>query len=191
MAVVSYNPTDAGDGITSWSIPPGTVMPGSFVPRHVRHYRGTQAIAAKGAGDEIRFQLQVTFPDPYIFLLKNLSFSFISDDVTNLWESVGILKFVEENVNPTFAEMIWTALASDGVCMVDSVQRSVRTWRTNAGAPRPFIDPPRGNVEVALCEQDAGAGIAGDVFWSIDFYAFDRDQALTWPIHTAAPVFCI
>ncbi len=187
MAVISVSVVDPGDEVIQWSIPPEPEL--NHVPRGIRTYRGTAAIAAKGAGDETRVQIRFTFPTSYAYVMKTLGCMFQSDDTVNEFQAAAGLAMAPFG-GTDHGDMIHGVLTGAEI-NVNAATVARRMYQPSPGFPRPVLNASVGATTfLELADMDAGATTAGDVTWYGEFWVYDLDQVRSYPMHTPNPVVC-
>lgn len=188
MAVVSVTQTDTGDGLKSWRIPGEPLVNTTFIPRGIRTYSGSAAVAAKGAPDQTRCTITLTFPTNFHFLIKSFTCRFTSDDTVNDFNSTGAITYVRGVGTFTADPMV--EITSSGTINRGGAVAATKVYQMAVGAPRFMSNGAAGDsVLFDLADVSADASSAGDVLWLIEFFMFDQEQVLTWPINTCDPVF--
>lgn len=190
MAIIDVTASDEITITVLHQIESGTVQPHTFIPRGTAFHEGTAAIATLVAGNQTRFALTLSFPTNYTYLLKQLSVTYRADNATvTTFSDVAIMDYLLL----ALAQTQRSELFSNGASGVGSTLRSEKVWHPSVHAPRLFVD---GNLAetVVLNFQDpdvaAGGQVAGDFIWVIEWYFFDQEQMLKWPVRTATPVLC-
>lgn len=189
MAVVTVSATDNGGipATTRWAIPPENAHDLSPIPRAVRHYGASVAVAALGIGDVTNVNILFTFPAEFIYLCKLLTIQFSSDDLTTEFDNVGILEYRPAagsalGVRKDF-ELLSSGPAARGGTRVQQAYRPMGTWRD-------WINGPDGDtIRLTISDISADVSTAGDVAWHADFWEYDIEQCFKWPINTPAPQF--
>jgi len=185
LTVISVAPTDIGQETLRWKVPVAQTLENSPVPRGLRVYRGTAAVAALGANDETSVAVLFTFPN-FVYQMKNLTIQFLSDDATSEFENLGILEHRPAGVGNlgVFSEY---ELRCEGAAFRAAVQ-SVQNYRP-VGTFRHWIRGNDGDTLVLfLADMSNDASTAGDVNWSADFWEYDIEQCLSWPVNTPLPM---
>lgn len=186
MAVIAVVPTDAGVETVHWAIPPATVLNHTPVPRGLRSYGRSQSIAALGAGDETNIDLTLTFPTAFVYLPKSLSVQFQSDDLTTEFSNLGTVEY-----HPGGNSGLGTAKVYELLCNGPSFRLAIASIQVYhpMGTWRNWV---RGNendtIHVNLADISGDASAAGDFAWTAEFWEFDINQCLEWPINTPQPV---
>lgn len=185
MSIISVTPSDAGNETQRWSIPVETVLNQSPVPRGLRYYGGTQAIAALGANDETSIQLTLTFPTAFNYLCKAISLVFASDDLTTEFSNIGTLEYRPGGV--TDLDLISQyELFSDGSSFRAAVA-SIQQYRPLGSWRRWLTGPDGDTLVVFLADISGDASTAGDFQWQAEFWEYDVEQCLKWPVNTPLP----
>lgn len=181
MAVIAVAVTDTGEETLHWKIPPGELINRTPIPRGRRIYTGSAAVAALGAGDETNVDITFTFPTAFVYLPKALTISFMSDDLTTEFSNFGVLQYDS-------ALFHQYAMVCDGPAFHVAV-RSVQTYRPQGTWKRWIDGTAAGVIDLLLADISGDASTAGDVFWSAEFWEYDVEQCLNWPVNTPQPVF--
>lgn len=187
MTVITVASTDTGRPGQRWEIPQDNTLNMSPIPRGLRDYGGTAAIAALGAGDETVVVITLSFPTVFNYLAKSLTINFRSDDATTEFSNNGILQYRPGGsqtlgltksyplVSPGAAFWVAVALSSD------QVYEPQGTWRN-------WNNGPAGDTMVLLLADISGdTSTAGDVAWTAEFWEYDIEQCLKWPVNTPQP----
>lgn len=179
MAIVTVQATDAGDHQTLWAVPPDAKLDKSPIPRGIRHYHGEAAVAALGSGDQTAVIITFTFPTNFIYLARNISLMFSSDDTTEEFDQFGIMRLTTGILQHEYS------LRSEGTGRYGGTLLAERVWRP-MGAYREWIGPGTGDLgagAVQLCVQDMSSdtSTAGDIFWNADFWIYDIEQCMNYP----------
>lgn len=183
MAIVTASATDAGDVFNTWKVP--AQFQDTPIPRGLREYQGTVAVAAKLAADQTRVIITFTFPANWVFRLKQITAIFQSDDQTIDFDSVGSVGFSRSGA--TLGNLF--PLVSDGIHYRGGSLQASRIYQLDPMTALPFISGPDGHTcLLSLSDTSADASAAGDVYWVADFYQYDIDQCLSWGVNTPSPV---
>lgn len=183
MAIVNNVTVDNGLLSKVWKIPSGDVVNSTFVPRGLMVFQGTKAVAAVGAGDTLQLRVSLTFPDSYQYLLKSLVASFLSDDGTCNMDTLGSVQWATPQATNPIVQF-----DSPGTYFVGTTLVAGQTYQLNPHTPRPLINV--GDVVHIDLSDTTGTSTAGDVRWYAEFFAFDQEQALSWPVNSPQPVVC-
>jgi len=182
MTVITANATDTGTTGDRWSVPQDNTLNQSPIPRGTREYSGTIAVDALGANDETSVNITMTFPTPFIYLVKNINIEFRSDDLTSEFSNIGILEY--RRPARAFFEF---GMLSDGQAFRVGVN-SQQNYRPT-GNYRLFIQGPLNDTLVMrLCDASNDTSTAGDILWQASFWEYDIEQCLSWPVNTPNPV---
>lgn len=185
MAIITVAPADAGNRTQRWHVPPDNILNNSPVPRGLRFYGGTAPVAALGAGDETSIQLTLNFPTAFMYLCKAITVLFQSDDLTTEFQNIGVLEYRPE-ASTSLALRTDYELFCDGPAMRAAVT-SVQVFRP-LGSWRRWINGPAGDQLVTFLSDISGdASTAGDFAWQAEFWEYDVEQCLKWPVNTALP----
>lgn len=185
MTVIAVTVADAGDSTLRWEIPPGAVLDHTPVPRGIRRYIGTAQIAALGAGDETNFNLTFTYPVQYNYLPKSLTIWFSSDDLTTEFSNFGSLEY-----RPTTSSSLGTRRNYALVCEGAAFRAAVRSeqYFSPRGTWKEWISGPDVDViQIFLADISGDTSTAGDVSWFAEFWEYDIEQCLKWPVNTPQP----
>lgn len=188
MTVITVAPSDGGDATVHWKVPPDPQLNESPIPRGLRFYGGSSAVAALGTNDETLINVRLTFPSAYCYLPKSLSLEFLSDDTTSEFGDIGGLTY---NPGGIGAAVIGTRkvfeLFSDGQWFLLAV-KSVQTYRP-MGNWRQWIYGNAGDqLQLNITDMSNDTSTAGDVRWNAEFWEFDINQCLSWQANTPQPV---
>lgn len=187
MTVITVAVTDEGSETVHWQVPPDNQLNFSAIPRGVRQYGGTAAIAALGANDETNVVITLAFPTAFVYLLKNVTIQFLSDDLTSEFSNLGTLQY-RPNSGASLGVRKEYELQSGGQGFISGakssqVYRPVGTWRT-------FIaGQDLDTVVLTIADVSNDASTAGDVSWTAEALEYDIEQCLKWPVNTLAPTY--
>lgn len=191
MAIVTVTVADLTPFPTQWAIDPAGPQQRSPIPRGVITFTGAAEIAAKGAGDETSYILNLTMPLGFSYLPRRGHCGFRSDDLVESWENNGAGQY-----NRSISMKAPDALGSRGrtAFQMQSNGQAVivaalaqRIWVPGVGAPKLLLGG--GDVfSVFLSDMTAGATIAGDMEHQWEFYVFDSDQVDKWQVNTPIPI---
>lgn len=185
MAIVNVSPSDGGRDTARWAIPPDDILNKTPIPRGVRTYGGTAAVLALGAGDETNVQITFTFPTVFVYLPKSISTQFISDDLTTEFSNEGTLRYRPRNATAIGTVKDY-AMHCDGPSFVAAV-RSSQVFRP-LGTWRQWIAGQNGDtMNLFMADISGDTSTAGDIGWNAEFWAYDIEQCLNWPVNT--PMF--
>lgn len=185
MTVINVAATDAGTETLRWEVPVAPILVNSPIPRGLRKYGGVTAIAALGANDETSVKVSLTFP-PNVYLLKNLTIAFWSDDLTTEFSNEGILEYAPGGSGQLGVLQDY-ALTCNAPFFRGAV-RSIQIYRP-LGTIRLWIQGNKGDlVDLFLADISGDASTAGDVAWTAEFWEYDVEQCLEWPVNTPNPV---
>lgn len=185
MAVIGVAVIDNGRETVRWSVPSDNSLNLSPIPRGVREYGSFQAIAALGAGDETNFTVRFNFPGAFNYLLKSFSLQFLSDDITSEFGNLGTMAYLPAGVAAGGGEFTY-ALEAPGQSFQGAV-RSEQVYRP-LGTYRRWIMGSRGDTMISGIQDMSGdASTAGDIFWQAEFWEYDIEQCLKWPVNTPVP----
>jgi len=185
MAVIEVAVTDAGSRTVHWATPTETVLENSPIPRGLRHYGGTAAVAALGAGDETNIDITLTFPPSFVYIPKTITMQFTSDDLTTEFSNEGLLEY-RPGGSATIGVREEFAMHCDGPTFrlaVNSVQvyRPLGTWRLVV------FGNVQDSVHMNMADISGDTSTAGDVSWTAEFWEYDVEQCFKWPINTPVP----
>jgi len=185
MAVIDVEPTDPGRVTQHWRVPSDPALKNSPIPRGLRIYGGSTPIAALGAGDETNVDITLTFPEPFVYLPKSLSCQFLSDDVTTEFDNIGSLEYLN-GTSQSLGQIAFYELLSSGASFRFAL-RAMTVWRPQ-GTWRQWLNGPDGaSMHLLLTDMSGDASTAGDFSWTAEFWEYDVEQCLNWPINTPAP----
>lgn len=187
MAVVAVSATDIGRSTQHWNIPSEPGLEATPIPRGRRDYGGTVAVPILGAGDETAVSITLTFPTGFVYLPKSLSITFQSDDTTSEFEDLGMLEIQPGLPAGTGANLGTRkdyVLKSEGQAFraaanSEQIFRPLGTWRQWL--------PINTAIILRLADMSMDASAAGDVAWTADFWEYDIQQCLQWPVNTPMP----
>lgn len=186
MAVIAVTATDTGEVQARWEVPPDTILNMSPVPRGIREYIGTAAVLALGAGDETNVGITFVFPTAFMYLPKTLTCQFLSDDLTTEFENIGGLEY-QPGGSAAVGTRVSFEMLSDGSNMRSAI-RSEQNYRP-MGTWRRWIDGPAGDLlAFSMADISGDTSTAGDVIWAAEFWEYDVEQCLKWPVNTPQPV---
>jgi len=160
----------------------------SYIPRGTARFSGTQAIATLVAGNETQFELTFTFPTNRTFLMKQASFMYRADNAEpTTFTDVAIAEYsLAALTQAARIEMLSHGNSGVGVAL-----RSAKVWQPTPGYPRLFVDGPAGDSMVFnFSDPDTAQDgqVAGDFFWTAEFWMYDQEQVRHAAINTGAPV---
>lgn len=185
MAVISLTSTDEGFETKHWSVPPDPQLVNTPIPRGLRNYQGTKAVPALGSGDQSAVDIKLEFPTAFIYLMKNFQCNFISDDITSEFNNIGVLQYLPGG-SGAIGVMQQYVLLSEGQAFTAAV-RSIQVYRP-LGTWRQWIDGTDGsNIHFQIQDMSGDASTAGDVGWTAEFWEYDVEQCLKWPVNTPVP----
>lgn len=182
MAVVTVSVADSAPFAQKWEMPNNYEGIRSPIPRGLITFTGTDAIATLSAGDETSYQLLLTMPPGFAYLLRLLHVRFVSD---NLVANFGLFghTFYSRTVDPINNQF---SIVAPGVAINNAVVGQI-LWAPVATAPKLML---RGGDQmgIRLSDMDAGGSTAGDMLYFHQFYIFDIDQIDKWEVNTPIPV---
>lgn len=185
MAIISVLVGDGGRETTHWSVPEDNLLNMSPIPRGIRDYGQTNAIAALGAGDETNVVITLSFPTAFMYLPKSLSISFRSDDLTTEFSNLGSMQY-QPRGNAALGIAKEYVLLCGGASFFGAAQsiqafHPVGTWREWVRGPD--LD----SVSMRISDISGDTSTAGDVYWTASFWEFDVEQCLNYPVNTPLP----
>ncbi len=176
MAIVSITASDVGDDETLWGVPADLQLNKAPMPRGFRHYHGNVAVPLLGTGDQSVVRITFTFPTQRVFLAKSISLWFKSDDDTEEFQQGGLMTY-RDSIDHNFA--LTSELGFGGVTnLATRIYRplgSYRRWINNQGAAT--------TLDLVVTDQSGDASTAGDVFWAADFWMYDIEQCMNYPVN--------
>lgn len=179
MAIVTTSLALTGTRSSQWAVPTDDVLRNSAVPRAIYSHSGSSAIAAKLAADQSRVVVTLDFEAPYCYLLKSISCLLESADDVMDFDAVGSVGYDIPNVDPSFE------IESKAVTRAGSTLTARRTYvATGDSFIQRLIDGDRDGMSISLADVSADASSACSVFIRTEFYEFDKEQCLNWPVHT-------
>lgn len=185
MTVITVTGSDAGRITNRWAIPSAPILNETPIPRGLREYRGTVAIAALGANDETNVVLTFSFPLNYIYIPKTITLAFASDDLTTEFDNIGVLEY-RPAADQSIGVRITFELLSSGSGVRNGVSAN-QNYRPE-GTWRRFINGPNLDTMVFfLSDISNDTSTAGDVSWQAEFWEYDIAQYNKWPINTPIP----
>lgn len=186
MTVIAVVPVDPGRETQRWSVPSDNALNQSPIPRGLRLYGGSIAVAALGANDETNVAVSLTFPSAFIYLPKLLTITFLSDDLTTEFGDIGALEYRPGGLS-TIGDRINFELFTDGAAFRGAV-RSEQYYRP-LGEWRRWVNGPNGDtVLMFIADVSGDTSTAGDVAWHAEFWEYDVEQCLKWPVNTPQPI---
>lgn len=190
MAIITISPNFTGTP-NLHVISPGAVQDKTIVPRGTFRFTDTFAVATLAGGNQRNITITFDFPTNRHYLYKHMSFSYQADTVeTTSFNTVG---FATYNLEGTVGSPGMVEMFSNGPSNVGSSLVSRITWTPIPSAPRMIIDGAAGDtLVIALADMDAAAGgkVAGDIFFTVDFWMYDQEQVQQAAINTPLPVIC-
>lgn len=187
MAVIFVGETDTGFQTNHWQVPPEPALMASPIPRGYRIYRGTLPVLALGAGDETQVDIGMTFPTGYVYLPRQLTIEFISDDLTTEFSNNGQLEY-RPGGGAGLATTHSYALECPGASF-RAAARSVQVYHP-VGTWKHFIRPEDGDlIHLWLADISGDTSAAGDVLWHAEFLEYDVEQLLRWEVNSPNPVY--
>lgn len=190
MAIVSVTVTSSVESIVQHNVLPGNAQDRSSVPRGTALYGGTTPIATLAAGNQTRVSITFDFPTVRQYLLKQVSFMYQADTAEET--SFGDICSGTYSLD-RLSTVASFELFSHGVGNSTSTLKSRRIWQPTPNFPRMFLNGATGDtMGFNLQDLDAGAGgkVAGDMFWTAEFWVFDEEQVRDYPINSPSPVIC-
>lgn len=172
MTIISVTSTDVGNPIT-WATLPGLRDQKSPVPRGLRNYNGTVAVAALGSGDETAVGITFSFPTNYVFLPRDISIVFISDDTTSEFSDEGSMRITNAQGNSFYP------LHSDGQAQFGATTLAINLWRP-LGGWRQWLRGSSDMVLLSVQDMSMDTSTAGDIRWNANFWIFDIEQVQNW-----------
>lgn len=182
MTVIAVVATDPGDTVQQWAIPPGTQSADTPIPRGLRNYQGSGAVAALGANDETAVTITLEFPENFNYLPRNILISFRSDDATEEFEAGGFMSYGDmgSTSNSNGVELVSTnslIVNNAGTLQALRAFRPLGQWRR-------FVSGPRSDsIILQIIDNSNDTSTAGDVLWWADFWIYDIEQCLRWPVN--------
>lgn len=117
--------------------------------------------------------------------MKNFTCAFLSDDLTSEFNNLGLLQYLPGD-SGAIGVMQEYVLLSEGQSFVSAV-RSIQNYRP-LGTWRQWINGPDGSsIHFQLQDMSGDTSTAGDVTWTAEFWEYDVEQCLKWPVNTPAP----
>lgn len=182
MTVIVVAVDDPGTSGQNWTVPPELVLRETPIPRGLRNYNGTAAIAALGSGDQTSVLIRLNFPIQYVYLPKTVNLIFQSDDGTTEFGDIGSLEY-RPGGSQDLGTRVNYAFTSPGQAFRGAF-KSMQSY-TPQGQWRRFV---MGNkldtLNLIISDQSGDTSTAGDVAWSCEFWEYDIEQCFQWPINT-------
>lgn len=186
MAVIAAAATDVGRDTTHWQVPPDVALNESPIPRGLRNYGGSLAIAALGAGDETNVNILLQFPSVFVYQPKSFTISFMSDDITSEFGNIGMFEYQVGGVSAALGTRKDYEMISAGQAFRAAVN-SIQTYHPT-GDWRQWIMANEGDqIAIYLADMSGDASTAGDVAWTGQFWEYDIEQCFKWPVNTPQP----
>lgn len=179
MAIVSVTATDTGDTEILWGVPPDADLNKTPIPRGIRKYNGTVAVPALGSGDQTVVQITFTFPTKFIFYPRSFSCQFASDDTTSEFEQFGMMQYDGSNAPIRFLLDSNGGIGRQGVTnLALNIYRPIGGWRQ-------WINVEGGStgLRFVVTDQSGDTSTAGDIFWNAEFWFYDQEQCMNYPIN--------
>ncbi len=196
MAIITTTTTAPAVISTIHEVAPGAIQEGTTIPRGTALYAGILPVAALVATNQRAVVVNLTFGSSNVFLLKNLTFSYVADTVEeNSFVTAGVGKYHLSILDPISSADIGPqfGLESPGSVGVGTTLESTRTWHLVNNWPRTFIHGETGDtMSFHFADPDPGAGgkVAGDLFFFGEFWIYDIEQVKRFPVHNPFPVVC-
>lgn len=181
MAVITVTSNDGGMAGQRWKVPDDNKLNMSNIPRGIRMYQGTKAIAALGANDETAVNITFSFPTQFVYLCKSMSILFQSDDLTTEFSNFGSLEYYPAG-QTGIDKRIAFILQCQGASSRDAAKSSqvfnpIGTWRR-------WVNGPLGDtVHMRIADISGDTSTAGDIAWYGEFYEFDVEQCMMYPVN--------
>lgn len=185
MAVIPIVATDVGDATIRWEVPQDNRLNESPIPRGLRVYQGALAVAALGAGDQTNVAITFTFPTAFNYLCKSVTITFASDDLTSEFSNFGSLEYRPGGATGIGGRTMY-GLVCNGASFRAAV-RSEQTYRPLGTWRRWLMGSLDDAMALHIADISGDASTAGDVVWSAEFWEFDIEQCLKWPVNTPQP----
>lgn len=185
MTVIAVTATDVGRETQHWGVPPDAELNASPIPRGLRLYGGTKAVAALGTNDETAVTITLSFPLGFIYLLKSMTINFRSDDLTTEFSNFGSLEYRPGGVTTPGLKQSYL-LVCEGASFLNAVQ-SIQIYEPK-GTFRHWVNGPAADTLVMnLADISGDASTAGDIDWTAGFWEYDVEQCFHWQINTPMP----
>jgi len=179
MAIVSVTSTDVGDTETLWGVPADAALNITPISRGIRKYFGSVAVAALGAGDQTIVTITLTFPTKFIYYPRSLTCNFASDDTTSEFEQFGDIAY-----NGAHAQR-YLMDSGGGLAREEITNTAINIYRPT-GAWRQWLNVEGGGpteLRLIVSDQSGDASTAGDFFWFVDFWMYDKEQCFNYPVN--------
>lgn len=184
MTVITVTCTNAEPVPVRWSTPPTNQQINSAIPLGLIIFSGTDAIAAKQAGDETSLILKQVMPDGFVYLLRNTELQIRSDDLVLEFDLVGE-GIYNRQLPDTIQQPKFTITSSGKYSQLAT--KAVQMYTPDVLTPK-LILRPADTLEYRIADMDSGATSAGDLFYYTEFYVFAIDQVDRWMVNAPAPV---
>lgn len=184
MAIVTVSVSDAAPVVRRWELPGNYDGLRSPIPIGTLLFRGFDAIATKGAGDETAYTLTLTMPGGAAYLPRSALIRFSSDDLTSNFSDLGFGFYLDDTTPANLINAF--LLSAGGGLAADSAVVAEQIWSPAQGASK-LILPPGGTLRFRVNDLAAGASTAGDMAYWVEFYIFNVDQVDKWEVNTPIP----
>lgn len=180
MAVVAVAAASAGSRETLWAVPADAALNKTPIPRGIRNYNGTVAVAALGSGDQTVVTVTLSFPTKFLYYPRDVSCWFKSDDATSEFEQFGGLTYLAAGGN----QAIRYVLDSGGITRNTVDNDAINVYRP-IGGWRNWINLDGGPTSITLVvtDQSGDTSTAGDVSWTANFWIYDVEQCMNYPVN--------
>lgn len=184
MAIVTVTVVDETPTDDRWEMPENPVSLKSPVPRAIITFNGSDAIAAKSAGDLTNYNLICRPPSGFVYLVRTFGLRFVSDDLVERFNQfgIGIVSDVAGLANNKFFN-----IASPGQ-VVFAAALAVRIWEPTSVTPKNFFQGGIEDFRLIVQDMDSSASTAGNMAYEVEFYQYDVDQLAKWELNTPIPV---
>lgn len=185
MAVIAVTATDTGQIGSRWAVEPDPVLKKTPIPRGIRNYGSTIAVAALGAGDETNVDITLTFPTAFAYLPKTISIQFGSDDLTTEFSNLGLLEY-RPGASANLGTVGMYELFCDGPAFRAALQ-SFQVYRPQGQWRNWLFGNRLDTIHLLLADISGDTSTAGDIGWTAEFWEYDIEQCLNWPVNTPLP----
>lgn len=185
MTVITVLSTDPGGTAMRWDVPADPQLNNSPIPRALRIYGGTLPIAALGTGDETNVIITLSFPTQFNYLPKSITLAFLSDDATSEFGNLGSMEYHPGGSTAPGTRKAYVLQAEGqsfrSAALSEQIYRPLGTWRQWIMGNGADI------IQLRIADMSMDTSAAGDVNWTADFWEYDIEQCLKWPVNTPIP----
>lgn len=142
-------------------------------------------MAALGSADQTAVVITLLFPTKFLYLPKRVNIYFESDDTTTEFEQFGVLAYEDStaSVRHTYE------LASSGVgrftalLAATNIYHPIGAWREWINAEAQGASNNIDRMTLNIQDMSGDTSTAGDVFWNVDFWIYDLEQCMNYPVN--------